>query len=105
MQPRCDLLVGQPAGDEAQHVRLPGGDSRRQPGIGLRLLEQFAAALGQAGQVPAIKSRLRPAQPPERVAPSRAESSRGGPKPFRPPPSPPLREPTPPPPPPSAPPP
>jgi hypothetical protein len=28
MQPRCDLLVGQPAGDEAQHVRLPGGDSR-----------------------------------------------------------------------------
>jgi len=81
MQPRCDLLVGQPSGDEAQHVRLPGGDSRRHPGIGLRLLEQFAAAFGEAGQIPAIKSRLRLGQPAKRVAPSVDESSGGGAEP------------------------
>ena len=86
IQPCCDLLVGQPAGDKAQHVRLSGGDSRCHPGIGLRLLEQLAAALGQAGQVPAIKSGLGLGQPAKRVAPSVGERSGGGaePRPGRP---------------------
>ena len=81
IQPCCDLLVGQPANDKAQHVRLSGGDSRCHPGIGLRLLEQLAAVLGQAGQVPAIKSGLGLGQPAKRVAPSVGERSGGGAEP------------------------
>jgi len=49
--------------------------------MGLRLLEQLAETLGQAGQVPAIKSGLGLGQPAKRVAPSVGEGRGGGAEP------------------------